>query len=135
MTPTLREQVRERAGDRCEYCQLPQACTTLPHEADHIRSQKHRGPTALDNLCWACSRCNGFKGSDVSSYDPVSNDLARLFNPRTDAWSEHFEWHGPTLLGKTKIGRATIELLQVNLQERADHRQLLIEGGMLPTLH
>jgi 5-methylcytosine-specific restriction endonuclease McrA len=83
MTPALRDQVRKRAGDRCKYCRLPQECTTLPHEADHIRSQKHRGSTILDNLCWACARCNDFKGSDVSSYDPVTGELVPLFNPRT----------------------------------------------------
>ena len=106
--PALRDEVRQRAGDCCEYCQLPQTCTLLPHEADHIRSQKHQGPTKLDNLCWACARCNDFKGSDVSSYDPVTNELVSVFNPRTDAWNEHFEWHGPKLSGKTKIGQATI---------------------------
>jgi hypothetical protein len=43
MKESLRAQVGERAGDRCEYCHLPQATTILPHEADHIRSQKHNG--------------------------------------------------------------------------------------------
>jgi len=133
MNSALRDQVRQRADNRCEYCQLPQACTTLPHEADHIRSQKHHGPTTLHNLCWACARCNDFKGSDVSSYDPVTNALAPLFNPRTDKWDEHFEWHGPTLLGKTSIGRATIELLRINLLDRVEHRRLLIGADLFPT--
>src|SRR5258708_1523828 len=114
MTPALREQARQRAADRCEYCGMPQACTTLPHEADHIRSQKHRGPTALDNLCWACALCNGFKGSDVAAHDPASDELVPLFNPRADLWNDHFTSTGPELVGKTKIGRATIELLQIN---------------------
>lgn len=60
----------------------------------------------------------------------MTNDLVPLFNPRTDPWNEHFEWHGPTLLGKTKIGRATIELLQVNIHERAEHRRLLREADL-----
>lgn len=129
--PALRDQVRDRAGDRCEYCQLPQACTVLPHEADHIRSQKHHGPTVLENLCWACARCNEFKGSDVSSYDPVTDELVAVFNPRTHAWVEHFEWQGAALVGKTNIGRATIELLRINLHERVEHRRLLTEAGLL----
>jgi hypothetical protein len=131
MTSSLRDQVCDRAGDRCEYCRLPQACTILPHEVDHIRSQKHRGPTTLDNLCWACAQCNGFKGSDVSSYDPLTDQLVTLFNPRTDEWIKHFEWQGPMLVGKTKVGRATIELLQINLPERVEHRRLLLQSGML----
>ncbi len=62
----------------------------------------------------------------------MTNELVPLFNPRTDVWHEHFEWHAPTLFGKTKIGRATIELLQINLQERVEHRRLLMEAALLP---
>jgi hypothetical protein len=40
---SLRDQVWRRAKDSCEYCQLPQTCTVLPHEIDHIVAQKHRG--------------------------------------------------------------------------------------------
>ena len=42
--------LRIAQADRCEYCQLPQAYTVLPHDPDHIRSQKHHGPTTLENL-------------------------------------------------------------------------------------
>lgn len=132
MSPALREQVRQRAYDCCEYCQLPQLCTTLPHEVDHIRSQKHQGPTTLDNLCWACARCNEFKGSDVASYDSLTGELVPLFNPRTDAWKEHFEWRGPNLLGSTEIGRVTVQLLRIDLEERVNHRRLLILAGLFP---
>ena len=45
--PSLRDQVRQRAKSRCEYCQLPQTCTVLPHEIDHILAQKHRDQTSL----------------------------------------------------------------------------------------
>jgi hypothetical protein len=132
MTPALRDQVRLRAGDRCEYCQMPQSGTSLPHEADHIRSQKHDGPTTLANLCWACARCNDFKGSDVAAHDPVTDNLVRLFNPRTDIWEYHFEWNHVTLAGKTEIGRATLQLLRVNLDERVEHRRLLAQSGAIP---
>jgi hypothetical protein len=131
MTPALRDQVRLRAGDHCEYCRMPQSCTLLPHEADHIRSQKHRGPTVLDNLCWSCARCNNFKGSDVAAYDPVTDHLVPLFNPRTDAWDEHFKWNRVVLVGKTDVGRATIQLLQINLDERVNHRSLLTLAGTI----
>jgi 5-methylcytosine-specific restriction endonuclease McrA len=30
-----------RADNQCEYCQLPQSATALPHEIDHIRARKH----------------------------------------------------------------------------------------------
>lgn len=129
MNPALREHVQQRAGNRCEYCRMPQSGTVLPHEADHIRSQKHGGPTTLENLCWACAWCNSFKGTDAAAFVPFTNELVRLFNPRTDAWQDHFEWDGPLVRGRSPIGLATIELLRLNRPERADHRKLLMDAG------
>lgn len=125
MNAALRKAVRERARDCCEYCGLPQACTILPHEPDHIRAQKHQGPTTAENLCWACARCNDFKGSDIAAHDPLTDELVPLFNPRTDDWDAHFRWDWPLLAGKSPIGRATVALLQINLAERVHHRRLL----------
>ena len=65
--------------------------TFLPFEIDHIVSEKHFGETEADNLCWSCSTCNGYKGSDVASYDPETKTLVPLYNPRTENWYDHFE--------------------------------------------
>lgn len=130
MRARLREQVRRRANDCCEYCQLPQRGTVLPHEADHIRSQKHGGRATLANLCWSCAWCNSFKGTDIASLAPGTNEIVPLFHPRTDTWKEHFYWEGYQLRGKTASGSATIELLRINLPERIDHRQMLMRVGM-----
>ena len=106
---------------------MPQACTVLPHEVDHIRSLKHDGPTISDNLCWSCALCNGFKGSDIASFPPISDELTRLFNPRLDIWSYHFEWQAEVLTGKTVIGTVTLNLLRINLDSRVAHRRLLMK--------
>ena len=135
MTPALRDQVRQRASDYCEYCQMPQACTQLPHEADHIRAQKHKGPTTLQNLCWACALCNSHKGSDASAYVPGTDELVRLFNPRIDSWGDHFEWVGPRLMGKTDIALATLELLRINADSRVRLRGMLIAVDLFPPDH
>lgn len=127
-----RQQVQQRALDRCEYCQLPQSCTSLPHELDHVRARKHHGPTTLQNLCWACAQCNGAKGSNAAGYDPETKRLVRLFNPRRDRWSDHFAWDGPKLVGNTAIARATIDVLRINDPERVEHRHMLIEAGLFP---
>lgn len=50
---TLRKQVIERAGNRCEYCHFPQSVTLLAFEMEHIISEKHGGTTTLDNLALA----------------------------------------------------------------------------------
>jgi len=62
----------------------------------------------------------------------MTDDLVPLFNPRSDAWEDHFEWSGPLLAGRPAIGRATVELLRINLRERAEHRRLLSRAGLLP---
>lgn len=127
MNEKLRGQVRLRANDRCEYCHMPQSCTVLPHEADHIRSKKHGGRTTLENLCWSCAWCNSFKGTDVAAHPPGLNEIVPLFNPRIDEWQKHFFWDGPILRGKTPFGSATIELLRINRPARTHHRLLLMQ--------
>lgn len=126
---TRRELIRRRARGRCEYCRLAERHSALPHEVDHIRAKKHRGRTTLDNMCWACAYCNSAKGPDAAAFDPETDKLVPLFNPRTDEWSEHFVWDGPMMLGRTAMGRATIELLGINRAERIAHRQLLMTAG------
>jgi hypothetical protein len=111
---------------------MQQECTLLPHEIDHIRARKQHGPTTLENLCWACAECNGHKGANVAGFDPETGELAILFNPRRELWAERFAWDGPKLLGKTDIGRATIDVLQINLPARIEFRRLLIQLGLFP---
>ena len=126
---TRRQVVRNRAGRRCEYCRLAEEHSSLPHELDHIRAKKHRGRTALSNICWACAYCNSAKGTNVAGFDPDTDELVPLFNPRTDDWADHFAWEGSALLGRTGIGRATIDVLGINREERIAHRRLLLDAG------
>lgn len=130
MAKYRRRFVRERADDRCEYCHLPQSGSTLPHTVDHIRARKHRGPTIMENTCWACAQCNGAKGSNVAGYDPITGALVRLFNPRVDSWADHFD--GPFLQGLSAEGRATIEVLRINDPDRVEHRRLLLAADQWP---
>ena len=129
MAASRRHPIRVRAGGCCEYCHVPDECDVQPFQLDHIRAQKHSGRTTSVNLAWACLPCNSYKGPNVAGYDPESLTLQPLFNPREDVWSEHFSWYGPFLVGLTAIGRTTIEVLRVNLPDRAEHRRLLMEGG------
>jgi len=45
MERALEELVWQRAGGRCEYCQLSQADLNLPFEVDHIVAEHHQGRT------------------------------------------------------------------------------------------
>ena len=129
MNSALRKRVYERAQFRCEYCHLRQRHAILSHEIDHVRARKHRGSDELENLCLACTFCNGFKGTNPAGYDPDSDEMVPLFNPRTDEWDEHFFWGGIELIGRTAIGRATIEVLRINDEQNLDHRRLLSDLG------
>jgi 5-methylcytosine-specific restriction endonuclease McrA len=86
----LRRQVIARARGCCEYCLIHQDDVLAAHEVDHILAEKHRGATILENLCLSCLRCNRHKGSDFASIDVDTGEVAMLFNPRTDQWTQHF---------------------------------------------
>lgn len=131
----LRNFVRQRARGRCEYCQLHEDDTGLRHQPDHIVALKHRGATIESNLAYSCAcasdlaMCNSFKGTDLSSIDPTTGTLVRLFNPRIDDWSSHFEVIGGRILGRTPEGRVTVELLQMNRPDLVQLRRLLAAVG------
>lgn len=114
----LRREVIERAGNRCEYCLLPAEVAFFPHEVDHVVAEKHGGATAIDNLAFACWRCNRHKGTDLTSLDPQTRQLSPLFNPRTQVWAEHFAYEGERVIGLTPEGRTTVSLLKLNSDER-----------------
>ncbi len=102
MDAGLRAFVRERAGNRCEYCQIHQdqdPFFTFP--VDHIIARQHSGKTVPENLCLSCYRCNRHKGPNIASIEPDTNEIVRLFHPRKDDWSEHFSWRGILLVGLT----------------------------------
>ena len=132
MAKFRRKAVWQRAYGCCEYCRLPQAQSVLPHEIDHIRARKHHGPHTMDNTCVACAHCNGAKGANVAGYDPETDALVPLFDPRRDEWETHFRWDGPVLVGLTPVGRATIDVLNINEAVCVEQREFLIRAGLFP---
>lgn len=119
MMPLTREMVRRRVGLRCEYCRLPQrAVAEAAFHVEHIIAEQHGGPTASENLALACDRCNLFKGPNLTSIDPATHTLVRLFNPREDDWFQHFGQTNYEIVGLTDVGRATVRLLNMNADRR-----------------
>ena len=118
-----RRLVRQRAADRCEYCQRLQIDSLLiPLQIEHILPHKHGGGDEVENLALACAEGNLHKGSDLSGIDPESNQMTRLFDPRRDDWNEHFVWQGVRIAGSTAIGRTTVRVLQMNAPARVKVR-------------
>lgn len=128
----LRAAVAKRAGFRCEYCRVHQNDMVFTFQADHIISRKHGGLTMLENLAYACSVCNQNKSSDLGTYLPGSNRLIRLFNPRRDVWGKHFKALTGTIIPLTKIGKATVKVLDLNDADRVMLRRLLTIQGSYP---
>ena len=132
MDESVRQFVRERAGQRCEYCRLPQAVgLAIRFHIEHIRPSQHGGGDALDNLALACPNCNWHKGPNLSGVDPASDAVVPLFNPRAQLWIEHFSLVGLRIIGVTPLGRATVQLLRMNAPDRVEVRQELELRGEL----
>jgi len=132
MNDELRQEVRMRSGGFCEYCRVPEEFDRLPFQPDHIIAEKHTGKTEESNLAWSCYDCNIFKGPNVAGVDPESDEVTRLYHPRTDVWEEHFQSASGVLKGTTPEGRATIATLRINLDRRIAFRSELISEGVYP---
>jgi 5-methylcytosine-specific restriction endonuclease McrA len=100
-----REFVRLRSIGHCEYCRKPEGYGLHKHQIDHIRSQKHKGSDAPSNLAWACLECNRNKGADIAGYDPKTNTLSPLFNPRTLRWEDHFRFEDAVIIVGLSLDR------------------------------
>ena len=123
MDVATRNLVRRRAGNRCEYCGLRQDQSPLASlQIEHIRPKKHGGSDDQSNLALACIDCNLYKGSDIAGYDPATGSLTEFFNPRLQVWSEHFEWKGLRIVGRTPAGRTTVDVFRMNAEERLQVR-------------
>src|SRR5258708_12105178 len=115
MDQSLREVVRIRAGNACEYCRIPQQATPLiAFHVEHIVSRQHGGSDDPGGLALACDRCNAYKGPNLTSIDPDTGIVTALFNPRGEVWSDHFAVQGRHILGLTRTRPATLLLPHIN---------------------
>ena len=128
MDAETREIVRRRAGNRCEYCGLREEQSPLASlHIEHIRPKKHGGTDDPNNLALACIDCNLHKGSNIAGYDPQTDKLTELFHPRRYVWSDHFEWQDILIVGKTPVGRTTVQILEMNSEEQL-HLRIVSHG-------
>jgi hypothetical protein len=128
---TLVRLVHERADYCCEYCQT---CQQIIGQAMHVDHIDPHGSDDLENLCLSCPNCNQSKARAVSAFDPDTQAITVLFNPRTQKWADHFAWidGGQRLKGLTATARATIERLKINQDRVVVSRTLWIRAGNHP---
>ena len=120
----LKRLVRQRAGDRCEYCVITQADNLLTQQLEHILARQHGGDDAAENLALACEPCNSLKGPNLCALDPGTGLVVRVFHPRLQDWTEHFRLSGGVVSGRTGVGCATCALLHMNRRDRVLLRRL-----------
>lgn len=96
MDEAVKNLVRNRAQNTCEFCRLHQVHQpAFRFHIEHIRPKKHGGT------------------------------IVPLFNPRTDSWSDHFLFQDVLLIGKSPVGRATIAVLAMNHNKRLQLRRIV----------
>ncbi len=133
LSRSQRQAVRTRAGDCCEYCLLPASAGTAAFHVDHVIPVKHGGSDNIDNLCLACYKCNAHKGHDLVGFDPLTNEITRLYSPRTQTWEDHFQIQIDMYIeGHTPEARTTVRVLQMNDIDRVENRQILAGLGEYP---
>jgi hypothetical protein len=133
MDKKTRMLVLQRADGICEYCRLWQEHEPfIRFQVEHIIPTKHGGSDALFNLALTCYFCNTHKSSNLTGIDPKTRRLARVFKPRKQKWERHFRWSGVLIVGRTPVGRTTVEVFGMNLPARIALRETLVELGQWP---
>jgi hypothetical protein len=76
-------------------------------EVEQIVSRQHGGTGDRSGLALAYDRCNAYR-SEPHEHRSRHTHCGGLFNPRGDAWSDHFALRGGRILGLTPKGRAAV---------------------------
>ncbi len=130
----IRTRIREQANNQCGYCRSLQKYVLGVLEIEHITPKAAGGTDEEDNLWLSCRLCNSYKGIQTHKQDPLTNRSVRLFNPRLQQWSRHFDWaeNGVQITGRTACGRATVAALQLNNPFAVTVRQAWVSVGWHP---
>lgn len=84
MDAATAQRIRHIAGNRCEYCRLPQQHSALQFHIEHIIARQHGGKEEFENLALACPECNLLKGPNLTSRDPDTGQITRLIHGGID---------------------------------------------------
>ena len=111
VTAAVRNRVSARAGCACEFCGTSETDAGGDLSVDQYRAVCRGGCDDADNLLYCCIQCNQFKGD----YWPDGPDARPLWNPRADAFADHFVEMADGSLGPlTPAGAFTVLRLRLN---------------------
>jgi hypothetical protein len=134
VAPALRQLLAVQARGRCGYCLTQEIVSGVPLTVEHILPISKGGRTVEENLWLSCRLCNEAKGVLTEATDPESGTMVDLFNPRLQAWADHFAWNddGTRVIGRTPTGRSTVNALSLNSELRVAARAIWVEAGWHP---
>lgn len=122
--PEVKAILRQETADKCAYCESKVTHTDYG-DVEHIIPKTVRPNLrfVIENLTFACGKCNTNKGS---YFDP---DIP-LLNPYVDDPSEHLIAMGPMVLRKSTSDRALVteKKLKLNRPELVERRIERIEA-------
>lgn len=134
LSPLLRRRVQQRGQGLCEYCRSCIDYTGHAFTVDHVLPTSRGGTDDFNNLCFCCFWCNNYKHARTQVLDVRTGRVVPLFNPRMDNWHDHFRW-SPTytrVVGRTAIGRVTIQALRLNRPSLVRARKIWVRHGLHP---
>jgi HNH endonuclease len=134
ISTTLREAVVFRASKCCEYCKSQDKYSPTSFTIDHILPESMDGTSDFENLAYACFLCNRLKSNKLKAFDAITEKWVLLFNPRKNAWNEHFLWNedATLIIGISVIGRCTVNELKLNREKLIEYRNCIIPFGTHP---
>jgi 5-methylcytosine-specific restriction endonuclease McrA len=109
----------------CAYCTISEAeGAGIGFEIDHYEPQSASGAVAdYSNLMYACRVCNGRKTSVVVP-SSARADGYKIFRPDEELFDDHFELKYAKLKEKTKIGKLTIAVADLNRESLKKLREI-----------
>lgn len=109
----LKESLCELSHNKCAYCECSVKKESNYMEVDHFEDKSHNPDKVLlwDNLLPSCKHCNGHKSTHDVIKEPIINPF--LDDPRDHLFFQRYRYKS-----KDEIGRTTIEVLQLNDDER-----------------
>ena len=130
----IRELVRRRASQRCEYCLIHEYTQAAAFHIDHCIPINKGGAAEVNNLALACPHCDRQKWDSTHGRDLISNQNAPIFRPRIESWNNHFCFEGFVVVGISPTGRVTVELLKLNHPPKVRIRQIEETLGLFPPI-
>jgi len=118
------------SNNKCAYCECDLKEESKYMEVEHFENKKHSPNKVIiwDNLLPACKRCNVSKGAHDVITEPIINPF--IANPQ-----DHLQLQLYRFRGKTSLGSQTIDVVDLNHNERAVLKRFEIGDALLNSIN